>query len=147
MTRTLRLATASRMPPAGRGTIAAVLRWEGDPSPRTVVRTLPRRAADTLPYRALLLGLWEARRMGARALRLSTDEAEVATQVTGAAPPPAAALGLYLQARALLNAFHAVAVIRQPDGHDPDAEAAAAACAGAGGPRNCADLPLWAAAS
>jgi hypothetical protein len=144
--------------------VAAVLRWDDwnddrprDQShgpqgeshrPRTVVRGL--RKGDPVPpaYRALLLALWEARRLGARALTLSTDNADVVTQLLGTVPPPPEAVGAYLQVRALRNAFRSVAVEWRTPVHGGDAALAAAAAGARACPAQpvCTDLPLWAAA-
>lgn len=155
MTRTLHAATAVRADTRGRAAIAVVLRWDEGTGPRdetrgprTVVRRL--RKGDPVPpaYRALLLALWEARRLGARVLILSTDDADVASQLRGTAQPTPEAVVAYLQVRALLNAFRSVAVEWQTHAHGGDA-ALAAASAGAGGRLArpvYTDLPLWAAA-
>jgi hypothetical protein len=140
--RTLHAATAGRAVPGGRGTIAAVLRWDGSDSPRIVVRRLRRK--DTVPpaYRALLLALWEARRMGARALVVGTDDADVAVQLAGGGSPPPEAIGPYLQIRALLHAFRFAEVRQWTPGWDRDTTTATAAAEHPGKPVYT-DLPLW----
>jgi hypothetical protein len=148
MTRTMRAAAVARSGPGGRTTLAVVLRWETGGGSQTVVR---RRRGDPVgaSYRALLAALWEARRMGARAVVLGTEEAGIPAQLAGTAPPPpAGAMGVYLQVRALLNAFSAARVETLPP-QSPDLVAAecAAATAGAPGRWSYADLPLWAAAA
>lgn len=153
--RTLHASTAVSTDLRGRPAVAAVLRWDGDakppgegPGPRTVVRRL--RQNDPVPpaYRALLLALWEARRLGARALILSTDDAEVAAQITGTGPPHADAVGAYLQVRAMLNAFRSVALLWHTQAHGGDAALASAAAGAPGRAAQpaCTDLPLWAGA-
>ncbi len=146
MTGTLHVTTAAYAGSDGRTVVSAVFRWEGDDPPRIVVRRVRRR--DTVPpaYRALLLALWDARRSGARALVVSTDDAEVASQIAGDVPPPAGAIGPYLQVRALLHAFRFAEVRCVARERNDEAIAAAAAAID---PRRpvYADLPLWRAAS
>jgi hypothetical protein len=93
--------------------------------------------------------LWVARRKGARVVVVGTDDAEVAGQVNGAASPPPAAIGLYVQVRALRNAFETAEVVARDPAADPDGEAAVFAAAASGTTRHpaYADLPLWAAAT
>lgn len=127
MRRTLHAAVSVCPGRAGPDVIKVVMRWEGDYAARTVVRRLRRGDAAPAACRAVLLALWEARRLRARSLVLCTDDAEAAAMITGAGPPPEGALGPYLQARALRHSFRSVEVRRQEPA--------------------CADLPLWAAAS
>jgi len=144
--RTLHATTAGRAAPGLRGTIAVVLRWKGSDVPRIVVRRLRRHDPVPPVYRALLLALWEARRMGARALVLGTDDADVAAQLTGGGSPPPEAIGPYLQIRALLHAFRSVEVRCVTPGGDRDAATAAAVAEHPGQPVYT-DLPLWACAA
>jgi hypothetical protein len=123
--------------------VALVLRWEGSDSPRIVVRRFRARDAAPLAYRALLQALWEARRLGARAIVVATDDADVVAQVAGGGTPPPGALGPYLQIRALLHAFHSGEIRCLGAGRDPDADLAVSAVQGHGRPEACADLPLW----
>jgi hypothetical protein len=111
-----------------------------------IVRRLRRDDAVPAGYRALVLGLWEARRAGARSLELSGDDPDVVAQIQGAEPPPPAAIGPYLQVRALLNAFRKSRIRCAASEHSRDA-AAAAAVAVRSRRRSDAELPLWAAAS
>jgi ribonuclease HI len=143
----LRIATSGRPLSGGRCAIAAVLRWQDTGEAKTVLRRLRRGAASSAPYRAMLLGLSEARRMGARAVRLGTTDADAAAALSGGLDPPPEALGLYLQARALLNGFRSADVRVIDPSADADAAAAAVAAetAGTAAPAVYADLPLWAA--
>jgi len=145
-TGTLHVSTAAYALPDGRTAVAAVFRVEGDDRPRIVVRRLTR--TDTAPpaYRALLLALWDAQRMGARRLAVSTDDVEVAAQLDGAAPPAVEAVGPYLQVRALLRSF-AFAEIRYIERERNFEAIAAAAAAVEHRQPVCQDLPLWRAAS
>ncbi len=142
----LHVATAVR--PRGDGSVmlAAVLRWNGTATPKVVVRR--QREADPIGavYRAMLLGLAEARRAGARALVLYTDDTGVAAQLEGIERPPAGALGPYLQVRALLNAFRSARVRYVETPATQEAVFAASAAFHSRRPAY-ADLPLWAAAS
>jgi hypothetical protein len=151
MTRTLHVAAAARPVPGGRTAIAAVLRWEGTDGSRTVVRRLPRCEAVVGTYRALLLGLWEARRTGARHVVVVIDDADVVAQVTAGDAPPAEAIGVHLQVRALRNAFHHARIEARDAAADGDLAAAQFAAAAAGSARRAIygykDLPLWAAAA
>lgn len=147
--RALRAATAGRAAPGARGVVAAVLRWEDGGPSRLVVRRM--RRGDTVPpaYRAVLLALWEARRMGARSLVVGCDDPEVTAQISGRAPPPPDAVGPYLQVRALMNAFRLVRIECLMRASDHDGALAAAEAAARLRPASAlfADLPLWAAAS
>ncbi len=142
----LHVTTAAYAASDARCAVSAVLRWDGDDAPRIVVRRLRRQDRVPPAYRALLLALWDARRSGARALVVSTDDAEVASQLAGNVPPPAGAIGPYLQVRALLNAFGSAEIRFVARERNYEAIAAAAAAID---PRRpvYADLPLWRAAS
>lgn len=145
-TGTLLVSTAAYAVPDGRTAVAAVFRSEGNDQPRIVVRRLTR--TDTVPpaYRALLLALWDAQRIGARRLVVSTDDIEVAAQLDGEAPPAVEAVGPYLQVRALLRSF-AFAEIRYIERERNFEAIAAAAAAVEHRQPVCQDLPLWRAAS
>jgi hypothetical protein len=146
MKTTLYLTVAVREDLRGRGAAAAVLRWDQSAAPRVIVRRMKNGGGVPGTYRALLFALWEARRVGARSLIVDAGDSDVSAQILGADPPPEGALGLYLQVRALLNAFRSVVIERSP-GAGADAEAAAGAAEAAVGRRRaaCADLPLWTA--
>jgi hypothetical protein len=146
VTRVLHAAAAGRAVPGARGAIAAVLRWERNDSPHIIVRRLRRNDPVPPAYRALLLALWEARRMGARGVVLGIDDADVMTQLAEGGTPPPEAIGPYLQIRALLHAFRSAEVRHLTPGWDRDAALAADAAEHPGQPV-CADLPLWACAA
>jgi hypothetical protein len=97
--------------------------------------------------RALVMALWEARRLRARALCVQLDDATLIGQLDGTEPVPQEILASHLQIRALLHAFRSVELHYSPD--DADVLVAAAAAARVAHPNraSCADLPLWAAAS
>ncbi len=144
--RRLRAATAGRAALAGRGAIAAVLRWDGNGSSRIIIGRL--RPSDPVPpaYSALLLALWEARRMGARELVVGTDDADLAATLNGAGTRTEDATVPYLQIRALLHAFRSVEVRHLTPGWDRDAATAAEAASHPDRPIYT-DLPLWACAA
>jgi hypothetical protein len=147
--RTLRAATAGQATPGARGVVAAVLRWEDGGPPRVVVRRMRRGEAVPSAYRAVLLALWEARRMGARSLVLGCDDPEVIAQISGMASPPPDAVVPYLQIRALVNSFRLVRIERLAPSSDHDAALAAEEVVARLSPTRglFSDLPLWAAAS
>ncbi len=128
MRRVLHAAVAVLPAQEGPGIIKVALRWEGGYATRNLVRRLHRGDAAPPAWRAVLLALWEARRMRARSVVLHTDDAQAAALLAGDGPAQEGTLGTYLQARALRHAFRSVEV-------RPTAES------------GCADLPLWAAAS
>lgn len=127
MSRTLRAEVSVCPAQAGPGLVKVVMRRGDGRIVRTLNRRLRRGDASPAISRAILLALWEARRLGARSLVLYTDDAEATSVLTGSEPPPPGALGPYLQVRALRHAFRSVEV-RHPSSA-------------------CADLPLWTAAS
>jgi ribonuclease HI len=139
--------TSARRLPGGRAGITVVLRWQTTGETRTLARRLRRYEPARSSYRAVLQGLWEARKMGARRIVLSTDDAAVAAQLTGTDGPPAGTIGFYLQARAMCNAFRSAEVRQAEPGQLPAAwEAGVAAEHGSTpGLASHADLPLWAA--
>ncbi|MGQ0549375.1 MAG: reverse transcriptase-like protein [Armatimonadota bacterium] len=141
--RTLHVAAASA-DWNGRRAVAAVLRWDGEDESKTIVRCLEPHDSTPAGYRALVLGLWEARRAGAKLVDLALDAPEVVAQVEGTEQPSADVIGPYLQVRALLNVFHQARIRHLP----PSSMARAARAASvAVRPRpRYADLPLWAAA-
>ncbi|HET8679656.1 MAG TPA: reverse transcriptase-like protein [bacterium] len=126
-----------------RRAVAAVLRWDGQEESKTIVRGLEQDDSAPAGYRALVLGLWEARRAGAKLVDIAVDAPEVAAQVEGTEDPPIEVIGPYLQVRAMLNAFDH-ARIRYV--LSPHVQRAAKAAAVAVRPRpRYADLPLWVA--
>jgi len=98
-------------------------------SARQTVRVIRRavRAASRTEgaYRALLHGVWKARETGARRIRVCSDDPAVVDQVTGRTEVPGDLVGLYLQTRAMLNAYRWSAVHYVP--RERNAEAAVAA--------------------
>jgi ribonuclease HI len=68
---------------------------------RAVVAGSPLEAA----YRAVLTGLWYARTTGARRVRVFADHPDAVRQLAGEAELPGELTGVYLQVRALMNAY------------------------------------------
>lgn len=89
----------------GRAAVGTVLRGDTGTTLRVAGRTfgpIPRVQAS---YRALLRALWNARTLGARRLRVHTDDAELVVQLEGQVDVPPELIGLHLQVRAMLNAY------------------------------------------
>lgn len=108
----------------GRGGAGIVVRAAGQ-TVRVVRRALRVESRAQAAYRALLHGVWRARSSGARQLRAYSDHQDVVAQVTGSADVPPELTGLYLQVRALLNAYRWSVVEYLP--RERNAEAAIAA--------------------
>ena len=141
---TLHVATAARAGIEG-VTLTAVLRWDGAGSRRVIARRQRHGNVTAAAYRAIVLGLTEARRLRARTVIVYVDDPDVVAQLDGAGSPPPAVVGLYLQVRALLNAFRS-AQVRYNAVPAGDGAVGAAGAAVDRGPVYT-DLPLWAAAS
>ncbi|HEY3247899.1 MAG TPA: reverse transcriptase-like protein [bacterium] len=109
----------------GRTATGTVLRGEAGNTLRVIGRAfgpVPRVQAS---YRALLRALWNARSLGARRLRIHTDDVELVAQLEGDIEVPAELIGLHLQVRAMLNAYRWSSVQLIP--REQNAEAALAA--------------------
>jgi ribonuclease HI len=113
--------TAYRDGQAGCG---IVLRAAGEVV-RVIRRTVRAGSRAEGAYRALLHGLWRARGTGARRVRVATDDPDVAEQLAGRADVPVELIGLYLQVRALLNAYRWRAVEYVPRERNTEAALAA----------------------
>ena len=109
----------------GRVAAAAVIRDAEGRTLRVTARSLEGPSREEAAYRALLHGLWRARRMGARRVRVYCGDATVLAQLEGEVEVPAELVGLYLQTKAMLNAYRwsVVALVER----DRNAEAALAA--------------------
>jgi len=99
---------------------------------------------DEAAYRALLLGLWRAKKAGAHRISVYADHSDVVDQVQGQSEVPPSLVGLYLQVRAMLNAYRwrTLETIERPQ----NAEAALAAMEALDRPPAREDLdslPLW----
>jgi len=88
----------------GRAGLGIVLRAGGE-----TVRVIHRAVAVGSPleaaYRAILTGLWYARTSGTRRVHVYTDHPDAVRQLGGEAELPGELTGVYLQVRALLNAY------------------------------------------
>ncbi len=109
----------------GRVAAGVVIRDAEGRTLRVTARSLETTSREEATYRALLHGLWRARGMGARRVRVYCDDATVLAQLEGEVEVPAELVGLYLQTKAMLNAYRwsAVALVER----DRNAEAALAA--------------------
>lgn len=65
---------------------------------------------DLAVFRGILLAFWAARRLGARAVIVHSDNPAVVRQITGELEVAPALTGPYLQVRALLHAYRAARV-------------------------------------
>jgi hypothetical protein len=119
-------------------------RWQDEEQSWGVSRRL--RPGDTVSpaYSALLLALWEARRIGAHAVVLSTHDVDVAAQLAGAEPPAPGMIGPYLQIRALRHAFRSVEIRHLQVDDASEILKAASSRRTRQNRRSWADLPLWA---
>lgn len=68
-------------------------------------RALGDASIEVASYRAILHGVWRAKRLGARRVRVFTEQAETVAQLQGHGEVPAELIGLYLQTKAMLNAY------------------------------------------
>jgi hypothetical protein len=142
--RTLYVAAAGREA-RGRAVCVVSLRWDSEEHGRLVRRRL-RHTHGSAAHRAALLALWEAHRVGARAVVVRTDDAVLAAHLAGHEGVPAESLPCYLQIRALANAFESARVEHADPATDADMHAVTAALA-SGSSRRYTDLPLWVAAA
>ena len=142
----LHVAAAARTRADGSLASAVVLQWDGNGARRVMTRAQQKGQLIGVSYRAVVQGLMEARRLRARAVIIYVDDAQVVAHLHGTERPPVEILGLYLQVRALMNAFRSadVRLSAAPARHEPIFAAAAALPARG---HAYADLPLWAAAS
>ncbi|HEY3249406.1 MAG TPA: reverse transcriptase-like protein [bacterium] len=132
----------------GRSAAGTVLRGSAGTTLRVTSRgfgAIPRVQAS---YRTLLRALWHARSVGARRLRVYTDDAELVAELDGQVDVPAEHIGLHLQVRAMLNAYRWSSVQLIPRQQNSEAALAAAdalerqAVAGAEADE-VETLPLW----
>ncbi|MDR5693759.1 MAG: reverse transcriptase-like protein [Armatimonadota bacterium] len=138
----------------GRGAIGLVLKDEVGQPIRRLGRTFDIQGAQpsmpsgkmsevALGYRAILHGLWRARKLGAKHVEIFCDLTTVVEQVNGLAEVTPEFIGSYLQVRALLNAFRRSSVRAIPREQNREALSAADAALNPSPPR-VDDLPLWA---
>lgn len=108
----------------GRAGSGIVIRASGQ-TVRVIRRAVRAESRAEGAYRALLHGVWRTRGTGTRHIHAYSDTAEVVEQLAGRAEVPVELTGLYLQTRALLNAYRWSAVEYVP--RERNAEAALAA--------------------
>ena len=88
----------------GAGGSGIAIRAAGE-TVRVIRRAVLASSPVEVAYRALLHGLWRARTTGTRHVRAYVDNAHLAAQLGGSEDVPPELTGLYLQIRALLNAY------------------------------------------
>jgi len=108
----------------GRAGVGVVLRAGGQTT-RVLRRAVMAGSPAEAAYRALLAGLWHARTAGARRVRVHADHTEVVGQLNGEQELPGELTGVYLQVRALMNAYRRCELEDLP--REANAEAALAA--------------------
>jgi ribonuclease HI len=88
----------------GRAGVGVVLRAGGQTT-HVIRRAVRAGSPAEAAYRALLSGLWHARTAGTRRVRVYADHAEVVRQLNGDQDLPGELTGVYLQVRAMVNAY------------------------------------------
>lgn len=112
-------------------------------------RALGDASLEVASYRAVLHGVWRAKRLGAQRVRVFTEHPEIVAQLEGHGEVPAELIGLYLQTKAMLNAYRWSRIELIVRDLNADAALAAAgsleqATAPAGAvDDDDLDLPLW----
>ncbi len=133
----------------GRGAFGVVIRDVDGQVLRVSGRALGDASLDVASYRAILHGVWRAKRLGAQRVRVFTEHPEIVAQLEGHGEVPAELTGLYLQTKAMLNAYRwsrVELIVRELN-----ADAASAAMAAVeqptapatGADEDDLDLPLW----
>jgi ribonuclease HI len=133
----------------GRGAFGVVIRDVDGQVLRVSGRALGDASLDVASYRAVLHGVWRAKRLGAQRVRVFTEHPEIVAQLEGHGEVPAELTGLYLQTKAMLNAYRwsrVELIVRELN-----ADAASAAMAAleqptapaTGADEDDLDLPLW----
>jgi hypothetical protein len=112
-------------------------------------RVLGDASLDVASYRAILHGVWRAKRLGAQRVRVFTEHPEIVAQLEGHGEVPAELTGLYLQTKAMLNAYRWARVELIVRELNTDAASAAMAAVeqptapATGADEDDLDLPLW----
>lgn len=89
----------------GRAALGVVIRDSDGQTLRVVGRLAKPAPPELMAYRAVLHGVWTAKRLGVRRIRVFTEHPEIVAQLAGDAEVPADLIGLYLQTKAMLNAY------------------------------------------
>lgn len=133
----------------GRAAFGVVIRDVDGQVLRVSGRTFEEASLEVASYRAVLHGVWRAKRLGAQRVRVFTEHPEIVAHLEGHGEVPADLTGLYLQTKAMLNAYRWSRVELIVRGLNADAALAAAksleqppAPAGAADEDDM-DLPLW----
>ena len=109
----------------------------------TVRRVHPEGATrDLAAFRGILLAFWTARRLGARAVVVHSDNPAVVQQIAGEIEVAPTLVGPYLQVRALMHAYR-IARVQTGDMRAGRGALAAAAMGGREPHELLDDLPLW----
>jgi len=133
----------------GRAAFGVVIRDVDGQVLRVSGRALGDASLEVASYRAVLHGVWRAKRLGAQRVRVFTEDAEVVAQLEGHGEVPADLIGLYLQTKAMLNAYRwsrVELIVRElnADAATAAAESLEQATAPAtGADEDDLDLPLW----
>lgn len=109
----------------GRAAIGVVLRDVDGQTLRVIARPAGPAPPQVLAYRAVLHGVLRAKALGARRIRVFTENAEIVAQLGGHVEVPPDLIGLYLQTKAMLNAYRWSRL--ELIGREQNAEAALAA--------------------
>ena len=133
----------------GRAALGVVIRDVDGQVLRVSGRALGDASLEVASYRAVLHGVWRAKRLGAQRVRVFTENPEIVAQLEGHGEVPADLIGLYLQTKAMLNAYRwsrVELIVRELNGDA--ALAAAGSLEQATAPAGVADdddldLPLW----
>jgi ribonuclease HI len=89
----------------GRAAFGVVIRDVDGQVLRVSGRVLEDASLEIASYRAVLHGVWRAKRLGAQRVRVFTEHPEIVAQLEGHGAVPADLIGLYLQTKAMLNAY------------------------------------------
>ena len=133
----------------GRAAFGVVIRDVDGQVLRVSGRALGDASLEVASYRAVLHGVWRAKRLGAQRVRVFTEHPDIVTQLEGHGGVPADLIGLYLQTKAMLNAYRWSRVeLIVPELNADAALAAAGSLEQASAPAGAADeddldLPLW----
>ncbi len=133
----------------GRAAFGVVIRDVDGQVLRVSGRALRDASLEVASYRAVLHGVWRAKRLGAQRVRVFTEHPEIVAQLEGRGEVPADLIGLYLQTKAMLNAYRwsRVELILRELNADAASTAAGsleqATSAATGTDDEDLDLPLW----
>ncbi len=140
----LEIYTSTAADPSGRVAVGVVIRDAQGRTVGVIGKRLGSMSREEASYRALLDGLWRAKNLGARRIRAHADDAEVVAQLQGqvAISPPF--VGLYLQTRAMMNAYRWSRLERIERARNAEAALAALDALTPGPDAEDVDsLPLW----